>query len=174
MPDFKKNKDAFIVLQINKRFLPAWLLGIPFSYFILGFLGNFYTTGIEFIPVSIIIHSSVLLFGSYLMGRVQSEYRSKPVDMTIYALLAIALTVFLTLLVNMALRFPKVFDRFIYLIDPGLLVYFFIGIAAALPTAVWIAHYAEKKISRTAASSYSWISIWTACCWRPFSLRFIF
>ena len=145
MPDFKKNKDAFIVLQINRRFLPAWLLGIPFSYFILGFLGNFYTTGIEFIPVSIIIHSGVLLFGSYLMSRVQREYRSKPVDVTIYAALALALTVFLALLVNMALRFPNVFDRFIYLIDPGLLVYFFIGIAAAFPVAVWVSNFAEKK-----------------------------
>ena len=57
------------MLQINKRFLLAWLLGIPFSYFILGFLGNFYSSGIEFVPVSIVIHSIVTLFASYFNGQ---------------------------------------------------------------------------------------------------------
>lgn len=131
--------------QINKRFLFAWLLGIPFSYFILGFLSNFYTTGIEFLFVSIVIHSFVTLFGSYLISRLQSEYRSKRVDMLIYTLLAIAMAAFLIRLVTMALEFPRVFDRTIYLIEPGMLVYFFIGLAAAIPTALWISAIAEKR-----------------------------
>lgn len=133
------------MLQINKRFILAWLLGIPFSYFILGFLGNFYTSGIEFIPVAIVIHSMVTLFGSYLISRMESEYRSKPVDMMIYAVLALALAAFLIGLVNMALKFPNVFDRTIYLIEPTLLVYFFIGLGAAFPAALWISAFAHKK-----------------------------
>ncbi len=137
------------MLQINKRFLFAWLLGIPFSYFILGFLGNFYTSGIEFIPVSIIIHSIITLFGSYLLSRLEKDYRSNSTDVTIYAVLALALAAFLVILVNMALRFPNVFDRSIYLIEPGLLAYFFIGLVLAFPAALWISDFAKRKGFKT-------------------------
>lgn len=133
------------MLQINKRFTLAWLVGISFSYFILGFLGNFYTSGIEFVFVTIVIHSSVTVFGSYLLGRIGREYRSKPVDMKIYAALAFALAAFLVILVSMALRFPNVFDRSIYLIEAGLLVHFFIGLVAAFPAALWISAFARKR-----------------------------
>lgn len=133
------------MLQINKRSLPAWLLGIPFSYFILGFLGNFYTTGIEFIPVTIVVHSIVTIFVSHLLGWLQSEFRSRRVDMMIYATLALALAAFLIRLASMALRFPNVFDRTIFLIKTGLLVYFFIGLVAAFPAAMWVSSFAEKK-----------------------------
>ncbi len=131
--------------QINKRFLLAWLLGISFSYFILGFLGNFYASGIEFIAVSIVIHSIVTLFASYVLGRLQSEYTSKPMDVTIYTFLALALAAFLIGLVTMALRFPNVFDRSIYLIEPGLLVYFFVGLGAAIPVSLWVSSIAQRK-----------------------------
>ncbi len=137
------------MLQINKRFLFAWLLGIPFSYFILGFLGNFYTTGIEFIPVSIIVHSIITLFGSYLLSRLEKEYRSNRTDVTIYAGLALALAAFFVILANMALRFPNVFDRSIYLIEPGLLAYFFIGLVLAFPAALWISDFAKRKGFKT-------------------------
>ena len=117
------------MVQINKRFILAWLLGIPLSYFLLGFLGNFYTSGLEFISVSIVIHSLVTLFGDYLLGRLENTYRSDPTDTAIYTILAITLAAFLAILTNMALRFPNVFDRSIYQIEPGFLVYFFIGLA---------------------------------------------
>ena len=133
------------MVQINKRFILAWLLGIPLSYFLLGFLGNFYTSGLEFISVSIVIHSLVTLFGDYLLGRLENTYRSNPTDTAIYTILAITLAAFLAILTNMALRFPNVFDRSIYQIEPGFLVYFFIGLAAALPFALWISGFAEKK-----------------------------
>ncbi len=133
------------MLQINKQFLPAWLLGIPFSYFILGFLGNFYTSGIEFVPVAIVIHSIATLFVSYLLSRLQSDFRSQRVDGMLYAALALALATFLFLLVNMALRFPKVFDRSIFLLEPGLLIYFFIGLVAAIPAVLWASSFLEKK-----------------------------
>lgn len=133
------------MLQINKQFVPAWLLGIFFSYFILGFLGNFYTTGIEFFLVCIVIHSMVTLFVFHLLSRLQSEFRSRRVDVIIHATLALALATFLIILVNMALRFPNVFDRSIFLIERGLLVYFFSGLAAAFPITVWVSNLAEKK-----------------------------
>lgn len=131
--------------QINKRFTLAWLLGIPFSYFILGFLSNFYTSGVGFALAAVVIHSVMSLFGSYLLGRLQRTYKSKPIDMTIYALLALALAVFLGILVNMALRFPNVFDRSIFLIKPGWLAYLSIGLAAAFPSALRVADYMQKK-----------------------------
>lgn len=133
------------MLQINKRFTLAWLLGIPLSYFILGFLGNFYASGFEFIPVSIVVHSIITLVGAYLLTKLQNMYRSTPTDAVIYTILAFALAAFLAILVNMALRFPNVFDRSIYQINSGLLVYFFIGLAAALPAALWVSSFAEKK-----------------------------
>lgn len=133
------------MLQINKRFILAWLLGIPLSYFILGFLGNFYTSGFEFILVSIVVHTLIALFGDYLLSRVLQIYKSKPTDSAIYAILTIALATFLAILVNMALRFPNVFDRSIYQIEASLLVYFFIGLASAIPVALWISGIAEKK-----------------------------
>lgn len=133
------------MLQITKRFLTAWLLGIPFSYFILGFLGNFYTSGIEFIPVSLVIHSILTLFVSHLLGRLQDEFRSRRVDMMIYATLTLALASFLVSLASMALRFPNVFDRHIFLIEPGLLVHFFIGLVAAFPSASWVSSIAKEK-----------------------------
>ena len=133
------------MLQINKRFTLAWLLGIPLSYFILGFLGNFYASGFEFIPVSIVVHSIITLVGAYLLTKLQNMYRSTPTDAVIYTILAFVLAAFLAILVNMALRFPNVFDKSIYQINSDLLVYFFIGLAAALPAALWVSSFAEKK-----------------------------
>ena len=133
------------MLQINKRFIPAWVLGIPFSYFILGFLGNFYTTGVEILLVAVVVHSVTTNFVSYLISKLQSEFHSKRADMMIYALLAITLAAFFVRLVSMALVFPRVFDRNIYLIEPNVLVYFIIGLIAAFPTALWLSGYAHKK-----------------------------
>lgn len=133
------------MLQINKRFIPAWVLGIPFSYFILGFLGNFYTTGVEILLVAVVVHSVTTNFVSYLISKLQSEFHSKRADMMIYALLAITLAAFFVRLFSMALVFPRVFDRNIYLIEPNVLVYFIIGLIAAFPTALWLSGYAHKK-----------------------------
>ena len=133
------------MLQINKRFIPAWVLGIPFSYFILGFLGNFYTTGFEILLVAVVVHSVATNFVSYLISKLQGEFRSKRADMMIYALLAIALAAFFVRLVSMALVFPRVFDRNIYLIEPNVLAYFIIGLVAAFPAALWLSGFAHKR-----------------------------
>lgn len=65
--------------------------------------------------------------------------------MTIYALLALALAVFLGILVNMALRFPNVFDRSIFLVRLEWLAYLLIGLAAAFPAALRVASFSQKN-----------------------------
>ncbi|MBC7875783.1 MAG: hypothetical protein H7Y59_01315 [Anaerolineales bacterium] len=123
------------MLQINKRFFLIWFLGGVFSYLILGFLDNFYTSKNEFILISFVIHSVFTLLALLLMKR---EFQAKPIDMTIYVILAVALAIFLVSLINMALMFPELFDPSIYRIEPELWVQFLLGIVWAFPISLWI------------------------------------
>lgn len=124
--------------HINKRFLPAWLFGIPFSYLVSGFLGNFYQTKIEFTLVTVVIHSVSTLAALFLIKRIKSQFESKRLDLAMYIIIALSLGTFFISLYNMAVKFPRLFDPSLYLVESGSLVYFFLGVILAFPLAVWI------------------------------------
>lgn len=129
----------------TKRLIPAWLLGIPLSYLMLGFLSNFYASPAEVGLLTLLIHSCVTLFVYYLLGRVKREFHSKPVEAVIAAALFMALSAFTWILFQMAGQFPRLFDAGFYRLEAGPLIYFIIGVIFSPPLAVWMEILAGKN-----------------------------
>ncbi|MBN8580031.1 MAG: hypothetical protein J0L96_05110 [Anaerolineae bacterium] len=95
---------------LDKRLPLAWLLGLPLSYFIVAYLENFYKTPIEVSLFAILVHTGVILFFFYLLGRAQREYRVSLLNSGIVALLFIALLVFIPYVYSIAAQFPNLLD----------------------------------------------------------------
>lgn len=118
---------------ISKRLAPAWLMCIPFTYFVMGLLSNFYATSVELTLSSLAIQLGELLFLHPVLPIVWKRIQSKPVDM------GIAFALFTTLfssawsMFNMAGQFPALFDAGFYRLETNQLIYFGIAIALSLP-----------------------------------------
>lgn len=95
---------------LDKRLPLAWLLGIPLSYFIVAYLENFYKTPVEVSLFAILVHTSVILFFFYLLGRVRREYRVSLLNSGIVAVLFIALLVFIPYVYGIAAQFPNLLE----------------------------------------------------------------
>jgi len=99
---------------INKRLALAWLLGIPFSYFVVAYLGNFYQSSIGIALWTILVHASVGVFVYYLTGRILRDAQSQSKDTLIVAVLFVALLVFVPAMYYMAKPFPNLFDTRVF------------------------------------------------------------
>lgn len=128
----------------GKYFIFMWLLGIPLSYLMLGFLGNFYTSAIGMFLLAVLVHSLVTLFVYYLLSRIGRDFKASPADARIAIVLFTALAVFFAALVNMAGRFPNLFDVSFYLPSPKILIYLIGGLIAAYPVSIWVLSNMQK------------------------------
>ncbi|NOH00910.1 MAG: hypothetical protein HND47_02490 [Chloroflexi bacterium] len=126
------------MLTLNKRFLSAWALGIPPGYLLLGFLDNYYQSAIEILLAAFLVYILASLAIYFVLGRAIRKFQSKPVDALLSIGLGIAVITFFAALVNMASRFPRMFDATSYLLPPAALTPFVIGLAAAFPASAWM------------------------------------
>ncbi len=135
---------------INIRFILAWLFGLPFTYYLLGFLGNFYSTYFEIILLALLIHIGTGLFFYYLQSRLIRLFRSKTADFGIVIALFIPLSVFVFGIFKLVGQFPSLFDSSFFQLKAGQFIYFILAIIPSLPLCLWTISFAkEKKLHET-------------------------
>lgn len=122
---------------LNKRFALAYLSGILLSVFALGFLDNYYSSAVEILLLSVLVHTLASLFLYYLFGRIAQDLRLTSVDAGISITLFVVLIIFLAAVINLLERFPNLFDTSTLYISAGNWTYFSIGLIAAFPTSIW-------------------------------------
>lgn len=132
-------------MSFNKRLFTSWLLGILFSYAVLGYLGNFYRSAIETVLLTFIIHAGIALFGYYLVGRVIRAFRENRTDTIIAGILYLGAFLFVPAMYTMAAKFPNLFDNTAFNIAPDNQLYFLIGLVLAFPLAMWGLSFAKQK-----------------------------
>ncbi len=124
--------------MFNKRLLFAWALAGLISYIAIGFLDAYYTSVIGIALVSVIVHAVVTLFAYFVLGRLAEKFKTHAVDGSISVALVVSVIAFFAGLVIMASRFPRQFDASAYAHAPETLTRFFVGVAAALPSSMWM------------------------------------
>lgn len=80
--------------MLNKRFLPAWVLGLPISYITLGFLDAYYTSIFEIILVSFFVSTLTSLSVHFVLLRLVRTFKTRRVDAILSMLMGGATLVF--------------------------------------------------------------------------------
>ena len=65
---------------IDPRLVFAWILSIAFTFFVLGFLGNFYSTFFEIILLTLLVQFLTGLLTYRLLGKAKHLRASQPFD----------------------------------------------------------------------------------------------
>jgi len=130
---------------LDKRLPLAWLLGLPLSYFIVAYLENFYKTPFEVSLFAILIHTGVILFFFYLLGRAQREYRVSLFNSGIVTVLFIALLVFIPYVNGIAAKFPNLLDSSAFHLAEEVRVTFLNGLIPAFFIAAVLAYVGRQR-----------------------------
>lgn len=130
--------------MLNKRLLPAWALGLPISYIALGFLDVYYTSALEIILVSFFVSTLVSLSVRFVLVRLISILKTSQVDALLSITMAAAALAFFVSLINMASRFPRMFDVTAYFLPIDVLIYFVVGVLVSLPAATYALSAARR------------------------------
>lgn len=110
--------------SFDKRLPIAWLLGIPFSYFVVSYLENFYRTPFQVALAAIIVHSAVNLLLYYLLGRFMAGFRSEPFNTGVTVFLFAALSLGAPFAYRLAAPFPNLLDASAFHLDESVRVSF--------------------------------------------------
>lgn len=129
---------------LDKRMLSAWALGIPFSYFLVAYLENFYPPLVEITLWTLILHGAIGVFGYFLLGKIQNVIRERPWDALIYAALFMAMLVFVPAAYFMAKPYPNIFDLNVFQLPDGLWLAFSLALLPALPLSSWLISIARR------------------------------
>ncbi len=130
----------------NKRLVFAWLLGIPLSYFVTSFLGNFYESFIEILALATLVHSIGTLFGYHLLNRASGNFQSNPFETGSAFILLAAVAVFVPAMYYMAKQFTNQFDPAVFhLVRPEAWVAFVLALIPALPISNWALFLIREK-----------------------------
>lgn len=130
-------------------------MGVLVSYLILGFLSNFYSTSLEIFILTLIIHIGVSIFFYYLLGRLNRNFQTQPVDLALSLALFVLLSIFIIYMFNMAKQFPSLFDLAFFQLEASQMVYFSAAIVFAFPLFAWMLSFLkEKRIAQTRFYSF--------------------
>ena len=121
------------------------MLAGPVSYIAIGFLDAYYRTVIEIVLVSMLFHAVATLLAYFILGRLAEKFKTNSVDTVISVALAASIIVFFAGLAGMASRFPRQFDASVYVHAPETLTSFLVGVAAALPSSMWMVRESERR-----------------------------
>ena len=130
---------------LDKRLPIAWVLGIPFTYFVTAYLENFYPTSFQVALIAVIVHSLANLFFYYLLGRAMRDFRSKPFDSVLIAGLFAALIVFIPAMYYMASLYPNLFNNTAFHIDANVRVSFLNALIPPFFVAMVLVQVARRK-----------------------------
>ena len=115
------------------------------SYIAICFLDAYYRTVIEIVLVSLLFHAVATLLAYFILGRLAEKFKTNSVDTVISVALAASIIVFFAGLAGMASRFPRQFDASVYVHAPETLTSFLVGVAAALPSSMWMVRESERR-----------------------------
>lgn len=116
---------------LEKRLPIAWFLGIPLSYFIVAYFENFYTSPVEVTLLGILVHTGVMLFFFYLLGRAMREFRADLFQSGIVSVLFMALIVFIPYVYGIAAPFANLLDNSTFQLAENVRVNFLNGLIPA-------------------------------------------
>jgi hypothetical protein len=108
----------------NLRMFAAWMLSIPITLFALGFLGNFYSTAVEIVLLTLILQSVAGMLIYRLLGK--AKYLP-PFDLTLALALLLVLAAFAWKMFGVANQFPRLFDAEYFILKNGQLIPFIVG-----------------------------------------------
>lgn len=129
---------------INPRLFPAWLIGVPFSYFIVGFLGKSYSFDYEIIPPVIFLHSCLSIYLYHVLGRAKAQLHSNPIDFGMTITLFGILSAFTLVIFKMAEDFPGLFGPVFTYLTANQLIMFVVALGISLPLSSWILPYVRN------------------------------
>lgn len=132
--------------RINTRIvISAWLLGIPFSYFTVGFLSNFYPTRYEIIMLTLLIHFSASIIFYHPLKRNKAQSHLRHVDLNITLVLFTVLFIFIVVMFKTAGKFPSLFNPIFYQLEAGQLTSFIVAVTLSLLLSVWVLSFPKSK-----------------------------
>jgi hypothetical protein len=134
------------------RMLFAWALSVIFTFFALGFLGNFYSTFFEIIPLTLLIQSLTGLLIYRLLGKAKQLRISQPVDLALALALFLALTAFALYMFGMANQFSHLFNAEYFILKNGQWMPFIIGSLLALSCLAWGLKYVKQGFVKQSAA----------------------
>jgi hypothetical protein len=129
----------------NKKNIISWLVTAALIYPLIGFLNNFYKSGIEIGLVTFSLHTLATCFLYYLLGKIKADFKSQPFQASIVCIIFISLFIFLLALVNQASEFPNIVDISLYQIESNLFLYFLIPLILSFPVTFWLLNWLRRK-----------------------------
>jgi len=137
---------------IDLRLVSAWIISVVLSFFILGFLGNFYSTFFEIILLTLLVQFLIGLLIYRLLGKAEQLRASQPFEFVLALALFLALTTFALTMFGMANQFPSLFDAGYFILKNGQWIPFIIGSVLALPCLAWgLKFVKQSSFKQTAA-----------------------
>jgi hypothetical protein len=130
---------------INLRIFFAWVLSVVVVYFVIGFLGNYYTAFVEIVFLTLLAQSVIGLLIYRLLGKAQHLLSSNPVDLILALAMLIVLLVFAVKMFTMAAQFPQMFNAKYVLLEKDQIIPLIIGCALAFPCLVLARKYVNQN-----------------------------
>lgn len=133
---------------IDSRLFFAWILSVAFTFFALGFLGNFYSTFLEIVLLTLLVQFLTGLLTYRLLGKAEQLRAAKPFDLVLALALFLALTAFALTMFGMANQFPRLFDAGYFILKNGQWIPFIIGSVLALPCLTWGVKFIKQSSAK--------------------------
>ncbi len=143
--------------SIDLRLLSAWILSVAFTFFVLGFLGNFYSTFFEIILLTLLAQFLIGLLTYRLLGKAEQLRAAQPFEFVLALALFLALTALALTMFGMANQFPRLFDAGYFILKNEQWIPFIIGSVLALPCLAWGLKFV-KQSSFKQTSAYHFIN----------------
>jgi len=134
-----KTKDLF-------RLMLGWLSAAAVSFFITGFLSNFYTALYQVALLAVLSQLILGVLFFYMIGRIQSFMQKSAADFWIAFSLCALLLVFQGMIFWMGLRFPKMFTANIFLLEGRQIILFALTSIISLPWLAWILYRMQDSV----------------------------
>lgn len=129
----------------NPRMFLAWMLSGVVVYFVIGFLGNYHTSFVEIIFLTLLPQSVIGLLIYRLLDKAKHLYSSNPADLALALALFIVLTVFAVKMFGMADQYPQMFDATYVLLEKGQALPLIIGCLLVIPCLALARKYVKQN-----------------------------
>jgi len=111
----------------SPRIFLAWILSIVVGYFVIGFLGNYYTAFVGIVLLTFFVQLAIGLSIHLVLGKARNLYSVNPTDFFLALAIFIVLVIFVVEMFGMASQFPQMFHSEYVLLEEGQLIPFGIG-----------------------------------------------
>lgn len=118
------------------RTAAAWAAGIPISYLLIGFLGDFYNSVFAILLAAFLCHGMAILLTHELIGRAQRSFQNNKITAMLTAAVFVTVLIFPVSIFQMAGRFPALFNPAYFLIEQKQIAPYLLSAALTFPLMV--------------------------------------